>query len=150
MSSIPALARPTISIDFDPSVNAAANGSAWFYTGLKDGSIRSGPGPVAAEPESTPDVRHANQQLVDGVNAVKQALSQVNYDIAKQRLDMVDDIGFHYGGHKLATESFQNTYQENGSIDMSKPYVENDSPQKYNSATRSMGFYCGEWPVPGL
>lgn len=137
MSSISALARPTISIDYDPSVNAAANGSAWFYAGLKEGSIRSGPGPVTPEPDSTPDVRQANQQLVDGVNSVKHALSLVNYDMAKQRPDIVDDIGFHYGGHKLATESFQNTYKEDGSIDKSKPYVEIDSPQKYDSATRS-------------
>ncbi len=137
MSSISALARPTVSIDFDPSVNAAANGSAWFYSGLKDGSISSGSGPVAPEPDSTPDVRQANQQLVDGVNTVKHALSKVNYDVAKQRPDIVDDIGFHHGGHKLATESFQNTYKEDGSIDKSKPYVDNDSPQKYDSATSS-------------
>lgn len=137
MSTISALARPSISIDVDIFGPNATPESKMLAAGLKDGSIKIGPSPAAAEPDSPADVRQANQQLVDGVNTVKHTLSQVNYDIAQQRPDIVDDIGFHYGGHKLATEPFQNTYKEDGSIDKSKPYIENNAPQKYDSATSS-------------
>lgn len=127
-----ALFLPSISIDIDiPKLRLNPRGED------VDSSVETTASQVRPEPPSTPDVKQANQQLVNGVETMKQALSKVAYDVAKQRPDIVDDVGFHYGGHKLATEPFQNTYKEDGSIDRSKPYVEMDAPQKYNSATSS-------------
>jgi hypothetical protein len=86
-----------------------------------NGKLPLGPRQIAPEPVAPADVQQANQELSEGLHTMKRALERVDYDMRKQRPDIISDVGFHYGAHVRSRPEFYTTFREDGSMEESKP-----------------------------
>lgn len=103
-----------------------------------EGKLTLGPRHIAPEPTAPVDVQQANQDLFDGTQAIKSALERVDYDMRKQRPDIMTDVGFHYGGHVLAAPEFYTSIREDGSTEQTKRIVDKGYEERgYDFATSS-------------
>ncbi|MCX7205067.1 MAG: hypothetical protein NT086_03600 [Proteobacteria bacterium] len=89
-----------------------------------EGKLTLGPRNIAPEPTAPVDVQQANLTLYDGAQTMKHALERVDYDMRKQRPDIMTDVGFLYGGHVRATPEFFTSYKEDGSMEQTKRVVD--------------------------
>ncbi|QKJ65593.1 hypothetical protein HQN60_01915 [Deefgea piscis] len=79
-----------------------------------NGQFTLGPRQINPEPIVPADVQQANQQLYDGAETMKRALERVDYDMRKQRPDIMTDVGFHYGGYVLPLPEFYSATHADG------------------------------------
>jgi hypothetical protein len=120
--------------------NGADTAEARAYRALlnSEGKLTLGPRHVAPEPAAPVDVQQANQQLSDGVKTMKRALERVDYDMRKQRPDIISDVGFHYGGHIRPTPEFYTSVRDDGSLEQTERIVDKGYEERgYDFATSS-------------
>lgn len=93
---------------------------------------------IAPEPTAPVDVQQANQDLYDGAQTMKKALERVDYDMRKQKPDIMTDVGFHYGAHVRATPAFYTSDRADGTMEQTKPIVDKGYEERgYDYATSS-------------
>lgn len=103
-----------------------------------EGKLTLGPRYITPEPVAPVDVQQANQDLYDGAQTMKRALERVDYDMRKQRPDIMTDVGFHYGGRVRAMPEFYTSIREDGSLDQTKRIVDKGYEERgYDFATSS-------------
>lgn len=103
------------SVEINP-YNGADTAEAKAFRALlnSEGQLTLGPRHINPEPIVPADVQQANQQLYDGAATMKRALERVDYDIRKQRPDIMTDVGFLYGGYVLPLPEFYSASRADG------------------------------------